>query len=150
MSKIFVSSTFNDLREFRRKVADVVRRARHDDIAMEYYVAEDMRPVDRCLQDVDRCDVYIGIFAWRRGWIPAHDNPDRLSITEIEYQRALSTGKHCLIFLLDAKVPWQPEFVDDDKKRMVEFRSSLAERHGGDRFTSIDDLAYRVVEAIHK
>jgi hypothetical protein len=150
MSKIFVSSTFLDLHEFRKKVENVIRRARHLDIAMEYYVAEDERPVDRCLKDVEGCDVYIGIFAWRRGWIPADDNPDELSITEMEYRRALATGKRCLIFLLDGKVPWPPEFVDDDKKRMAEFRASLTERHGGDRFTSIDDLAYRVVEAIHR
>jgi hypothetical protein len=39
----------------------------HEDIAMEYYVAEDKRPVDKCLEDVTSCDLYIGIFTWRYG-----------------------------------------------------------------------------------
>ena len=70
MSKIFVSSTFKDLKECREKVRLVLRRMEHEDVAMEYYVAEDRRPVDKCLEDVAACDLYIGIFAWRYGYIP--------------------------------------------------------------------------------
>src|SRR5262249_44183155 len=117
-----------DLQPFRRKVSDAIRRAGHDDIAMEYYVAEDKRPVDRCVEDVSRCDVYIGIFAWRRGWVPSSENPDQLSITELEYRKAFTSGKTCLIFILDPAVPWPPAWVDDNKRRMSEFRDSLAEQ----------------------
>ena len=49
MAKVFVSSTFLDLQECRRQVSLVLRRMRHEDVAMEYYVAEDRRPVEKCL-----------------------------------------------------------------------------------------------------
>jgi len=59
MAKIYVSSTFLDLQEHRAQVEKVIRRMGHTDVAMEYYVAEDMRPTAKCLADVASCDVYI-------------------------------------------------------------------------------------------
>jgi hypothetical protein len=87
MSRIFVSSTFLDLQEYRRQVSDVIRQMGHEDVAMEYYIAEDRRPLDKCLADVAACDLYVGLFAWRYGSIPATDNPEGISITELEYRR---------------------------------------------------------------
>ena len=150
MAKIYVSSTFNDLEEHRRKVSQVIRRAGHEDVAMEYYVAEDKRPVDRCIEDVANCDLYIGIFAWRYGWQPKKNNRRRLSITEMEYRQAVKTGTRCLIFLLDGKAPWPGDLIDDNKARIKKLREELAERHGGDRFKSIDELCRIVSEAIQK
>jgi hypothetical protein len=44
--------------------------------AMEDYVAADDRPVDRCLADVAACTVYVGIIAWRYGYVPAEGNSE--------------------------------------------------------------------------
>ena len=150
MAKIYVSSTFNDLEEHRRKISQVIRRAGHDDVAMEYYVAEDKRPIDRCLEDVGNCDLYIGIFAWRYGWQPKKNNRRKLSITEMEYRQAVKTSTKCLIFLLDGKAPWPGDLIDDNKTRIKKLREELAETHGGDRFKSIDELCRIVSEAIQK
>jgi hypothetical protein len=61
--KIYVSSTFEDLKEHRRRVYEQLRALRHDVIAMEDYVAADERPLDKCLRDVREADLYIGLFA---------------------------------------------------------------------------------------
>lgn len=45
MARIFVSSTFKDLEECWKKVSLVLRQMGHEDMAMEYFVAEDKRPV---------------------------------------------------------------------------------------------------------
>ena len=74
--RIYISSTYNDLRECREQVYRTLRQLGHDVIAMEDYVATDQRPLDKCLQDVASCDLYVGIFAWRYGYIPAKDNPE--------------------------------------------------------------------------
>ena len=111
MVKIYVSSTFEDLKECREKVRLVLRQMNHEDVAMEYYVAEDRRPVDKCLEDVATCDLYVGIFAWRYGHIPSGYDK---SITELEYRKAVETKKECLIFLLKEDAPWPPKFVDKD------------------------------------
>ena len=82
--RVYISSTFEDLQDYRKEVAASIHRLHHDDVAMEYYVAEDTRPVERCLEDVAACNVYVGLFAYRYGFIPEENNAARLSITELE------------------------------------------------------------------
>jgi Domain of unknown function (DUF4062) len=55
---------------------------------MEDHVATDERPVEKCLRDVAGCDVYVGIFAYRYGYVPKEENPEGRSITELEYRKA--------------------------------------------------------------
>jgi Domain of unknown function (DUF4062) len=116
MARIFLSSTSKDLEEYRETVRIALRRMGHEDVAMEYFVAEDKLPLDRCLQEVASCDLYVGIFVWRYGHVP--DGYDK-SMTELEYREALKTGKECLIFLLHEDEPWSPKFVDigEDAKK---------------------------------
>jgi hypothetical protein len=149
MAKVYVSSTYLDLQDYRRQVSLVLRKMGYEDVAMEYYTAEDKRPVDKCLSDVAACDLYIGIFAWRYGWIPKKNNRRKLSITEMEFRRAAKEGKKCLIFLLDGKTSWPPDFIDDDKTRIRKLRDELAEEHGAGLFTSADNLASQVSAAVH-
>ena len=75
MAKIYIFSTYVDLKKEREAAAQAIQRLEHQAIAMENYVASDQRPVDKCLQDVKRCDVYVGIFAWRYGFIPEVVSP---------------------------------------------------------------------------
>lgn len=149
MAKVYVSSTYQDLQEHRDKVRAVLRRMGHEDVAMEYYVAGDQRPVDKCLADVAACDVYVGIFAWRYGWVPTRDNPDKLAITEMEYRRAFETHKPCLIFLLSEDAPWPPKFIDRDRTQIERLRNGLSEEHSRQPFNSPDELGRLVAEAIH-
>jgi hypothetical protein len=82
-AKIYISSTFSDLEAYREKVYRALRKVQHDVIAMEDYVAADKRPLEQCLEDVRRSDLYIGIFAWRYGFVPKTLNPGKRSITEL-------------------------------------------------------------------
>lgn len=61
VARIFVSSTFEDLKEYREKVRFNLKRLDHEDVAMECFVAEDQRPIEKCLKDVVSCDLFIGI-----------------------------------------------------------------------------------------
>ena len=108
----------------REKVRLVLQRLGHVDVAMETYVAEPERPLEKCLADVAASDVYIGIFAWRYGYVP--QGQDR-SIAELEYRAAVEHHKDCLIFLLNEDAPWPPKYVDDDKRCIRRLRNELAE-----------------------
>src|SRR5437588_11852855 len=106
MAQIYLSSTHSDLKQYRDVVYRTLRQMRHDVIAMEDYVATDQRPLDKCLTDVATCDLYIGLFAWRYGYVPSEGNPEHKSITELEYRTAIKTGKCCLIFILAEDALW--------------------------------------------
>jgi uncharacterized protein DUF4062 len=119
------------------------------DVAMEYYVAEDQAPLDRCLADVRSSDVYIGIFAWRYGAIPEAGNPDGLSFTELEYRCAAESGKTCLIFLLSEDASWPRSKMDRDLTKVEDLRQELKSsgRVVG-TFETTDELARKATEAV--
>jgi hypothetical protein len=147
MANIYISSTFKDLEEFRRQVSATLRRMHHLDVAMEYYGAQDTRPLDKCLADVASCDLYICIVAWRYGFIPmGHSH----SITELEYRQAVESGKPRLVFLLSEDAPWPQSRVERDAyDRVAEFRDRLREDRIVAEFIDAADLARRVGEAIY-
>ena len=144
MAKIYVSSTYLDLQEHRAQVERVIRRMGHTDVAMEYYVAEDQRPVTKCLADVAACDVYVGIYAWRYGWQPKDDNPANLSITEMEFRQAEDCNKLCLIFLLSDDAPWLRKHMDKDTTKIETLRNMASAHHTADYFATSDELARKV------
>jgi energy-coupling factor transporter ATP-binding protein EcfA2 len=150
MARVYVSSTFVDLQECRERVSRLLRQMGHEDVAMEYYVASDQRPVEKCLLDVAACEVYVGLFAWRYGWVVPDNNPDRHSVTEMEYREAVQTGKHCLIFLLHEDAPWPRKFIDRDPERIEQLRNELGQKHLCAFFTSAQDIAGVVGPAVYK
>jgi Domain of unknown function (DUF4062) len=151
MSTIYLSSTYDDLKDHRAAVAQVLRRAGHTVIGMEDYAAYDERPRDKCVADVVRSDLYVGLFAWRYGFVPKDNNPFGTSITQLEYQAA-ADGKR-LVFLLSKDAPWPPAHIDafaaeDQGRRMREFREQLGLLHGTNFFVTPDELAGKVLAAV--
>ena len=156
MAKIYVSSTYGDLQEYRERVYRALRQMGHDVVAMEDYVAADQRPLDKCLADVAASDVYIGIFALRYGYVPKDGNPDGLSITELEYRHATALGRPRLVFLLDPEVPWPPKQMDvatgegDRGARIRALRDQLTRDRTVAFFSGPDQLAQQVTTAIYR
>lgn len=152
MARIYVSSTFADLKLFREAVYRALRQLGHDVIAMEDYCASDSRPLGKCLADVASCAVYVGIIGDRYGFIPAEDNPDRKSITELEYRAATADKRERLIFLY--KGAPDREFADaftregDGGRRVEEFKDELRGAHMVSEFATPDELAQKVTVAV--
>ena len=149
MARIYVSSTFSDLEDYRTEVRLALRRLDHEDVAMEYYGSEDRRPLSRCLADIASCDVYVGIFAWRYGYVPKDGNPEQRSITELEWRHALAVGKPCLIFLISEDAPWPRAKMElGSISRIESLRDELMNRHNVSTFENADQLARSVTEAV--
>jgi len=145
--KVYVSATQRDLLECRAAVHGATRRLGIEDIAMEAYVAEGRPPLDKCLEDVRRCDLYIGLFAWRYGFIPPGAD---CSITEMEYREAVRLEKPCLIFLLAEDASWPGNLIDRgaDGERILALRRELSGKHVCSFFTGPDDLDAKVTAAL--
>lgn len=147
MAKIYISSTCKDLKKEREAAAKAVRRLGHQPIAMEDYVAADNRPVDKCLEDVRSCDAYIGIFAWRYGYIPGGYDK---SITHLEYEEAGKAGIPRLIFILHEDATWPVRFVstEDERNRIDLLRDKLQKDHTVSFFNNADELNGLVSAAV--
>jgi len=114
--KVYISSTYRDLKEHRKQVIDFFAKKtvkeNFDLLSMEGYVADDVAPAMECIEDVKDCDIYILILANRYGFIPPANNPQELSVTEIEYNTAQSDPqKTVLAFFADEK---DPQFAGDN------------------------------------
>ena len=135
MAKIYISSTYKDLIEFRKRAYAQLRRSRHDVISMEDYNPGGRKPLTKCLEDVRAADIYVGLVAWRYGFVPDADNPDALSITECEYREAVTAGKEIVILLSNEHAPWLQLHTDsytgesDAGARIKAFRERLSNEH---------------------
>ncbi len=147
MPKIYLSSTWSDLSEVRENVYKTLRKGGFDVIAMEDYVAADNRPADKCLEDVRGCDLYIGLFAWRYGYIPSGDNK---SITEMEYREAELNNIQTLIFLLHEDALWPKSKMDKDDSHIINLRNEFQANKLVSFFHDSDELCTLVSIAVNK
>src|SRR5204863_8160790 len=114
--KVYISSTYQDLKEHRKQVIDFFNKKtikeNFDLLSMEGYVADDIEPAIECIEDVKDCDIYILILANRYGFIPPKNNPNEISVTEIEYNTAAADPqKTILAFFADET---DPQFIPDN------------------------------------
>ncbi len=156
MVTIYLSSTYADFEQHRESVYRILRRLRHDVVAMEDYVATDHRPLQQCLADVEAADIYVGLIGWRYGYQPEQDNPERRSITELEYRQAGDSGLPRLMFLADPGVDWPDLYKDaetgdgDAGQRIEAFRAELETDKLVSHFRSPDHLAGLVSVAVQR
>src|ERR1043166_5249914 len=107
-----ISSTSVDLPEHRKEAIDACLRQGFFPIAMEHLPARDADAIRVSLEMVNKADVYIGIYAWRYGHVPEGRD---ISITEIEFDRAVERGIPILVFLIHKDHPLTIEMVETDK-----------------------------------
>jgi hypothetical protein len=160
--RIYISSTFKDLQAHRATLAAVLRKQGHQIIGMEDYVAEGAKPLDVCLRDVARCDVYVGILAWRFGFAPnvasaGAPTGARASITEHEYRRAKSdASKIVLMFVTDPSGTWPIEHIDavsgsvEDAREIARLRKEVCDDNVVSFFSNPDQLASLATAAVYR
>jgi hypothetical protein len=90
MAKVYVSSTIIDLKRERRAVLEWLLRAQHQ--AVNSYLPNSETVRDSCLDDVDASDLYVLILGHRYGFQPPDNNPEGVSITQLEFRRAGQAG----------------------------------------------------------
>ena len=125
--KVFISSTSEDLKAYRDAAQNVVLRYKCKLLAMEYFGAQAKTPKKVCFDEVKDCDIFVGIYAYRYGFIP---DGDKESITHQEYNLAKELGKPCLCFVIKEGHPWNPTLIDYDKMNRSFYRKpGLYERN---------------------
>ena len=124
--KIFISSTYNDLKDYRARLRSEIDQMLLPSVAMENFGAQPAEPSVVCDEKIKECNVFIGIYGFRYGHIPG---PEGLSITELEYKKARELGLRCLCYFLDDSL--KPEFQDiissepEENQQNIKFNEDL-------------------------
>ncbi|MCJ8509641.1 DUF4062 domain-containing protein [Rhizobium lemnae] len=122
--QIFLSSTFTDLEEERRKVMQAMLGMDCIPSGMEYFPASDEETFEFIKTVIDESDYYILILAGRYGSIDA----DGVSYTEKEYDYALKQSKPILSFLRKDLSKLTLDKIDkepDHRPKLEEFRKKI-------------------------
>lgn len=164
--RVFVASTADDLKEYRKKVADAILRLGNQPVQAEYFSALPKAPVDACRQAVIASDTLVTVVAHRYGWVPKpEDGGDgKKSITWIEVETALQAGKPVFSFIVDPSLPWERSKEQDRLTQastaeealqihervqaLLHLKSFLEARTTRATFTTSDELAQLVVTSL--
>ncbi|MBA84047.1 MAG: hypothetical protein CML69_04835 [Rhodobacteraceae bacterium] len=144
---VFISSTFDDLREERQAVQDAILGAGDFPVQMESFPAADEDQFEFIKTLIDNCDYYVLIVAGRYG-TPAADG---VSYTEKEYHYAKSKKIPILVMLhgnpgsISAD---KTESSDDGKTRLAQFVQEVSNGRLRKTWLTTGDLKHAVRDAL--
>lgn len=145
---IFISSTYEDLKEEREKVISAVLELKHIPSGMEQFPAVGIPPMNLIKKVLKDCDYYILIIGARYGSLSDND----ISYTEEEYNFAISEGIPVIAFFPSDPNSFPISKLDDDhsKLKLLEaFKEKV--RKGGitiKYWKNADDLKSKVLASI--
>src|SRR5439155_19786328 len=145
--KVFLSSTYEDLREYPVKAAQAIERLGQHGVRMEVFGARPGDATGVCREEIEASDAFLGIYAHRYGHVPAASS---ISITEQEFDFAQERRKPTFCFLVDDEFPWSPKLIEGDpgQSKLKLFKQRVAATVVRDTFTTPDDLAYKIASSL--
>jgi hypothetical protein len=116
-------------------------------VRMENFGALDWKADEFCRAKVAECDLFVGILGYRYGSCPEDSEK---SYSEREYEAAIAAGIPRLMFLSSDTLPAPAKDIEPDQVRDKQraFRERICNERIPDTFTSPNDLAGRVRQAL--
>ena len=125
---VFVSSTSEDLVNYRKVAKDAILSMQWRPEMMEHFVSEPEPTVEACYRKIDQCDLLLLIVAWRQGWVPTTEQggngQDSVTALELAHARA----KNIPVLALLASDSWPVSLSEDEqgKRQWIRnFRQNL-------------------------
>lgn len=149
--QVFISSTFQDLKNARQEVSQALLRADCFPAGMELFPAADEEQFEFIKTIIDQSDYYILISAGRYGSIHPETG---LSYTEMEYDYAVETGKPIIRLLhKDPFNELKGQFIEQTvkyRKLLERFRSKLTQKSLVKFWNEPHELGEAVSHSLHR
>lgn len=128
--RVFVSSTSEDLKDYRAVARNVILDMQWQPEMMEHFGAMTQPTVRACCDVVERCDLLVLVVAWRQGWVPSQEQGGngRDSVTALELAHA--RAKRIPVLILLANRSWPGDLWEDDQAKRAwvkSFRDNLGQ-----------------------
>lgn len=151
--QIFISSTYEDLKEERKKVEDTILSMYQFPIGMEMFSAADGEQWEIIKETIDSSDYYILIIGHRYGSVIKEGEYAGISYTQKEFRYALEKKIPVLAFFIDNSVSITPEKMEQDinkKKKLEKFKDEVKTGRLVEWWENKYDLANKVTNALNK
>src|SRR5215469_16105391 len=116
--QVFVSSTYQDLKEERQAAVEAILRGKHIPAGMELFAAGDRSQMEVIRQWIDESDVFLLILGGRYGTI---EEESQKSYIQLEYEYALAQGKALFAIVIT------DDAIDRKVKKMG--RNAIEQKH---------------------
>ena len=147
--QVFISSTFSDLKDERKKVMQTIMSLDCIPAGMELFPAMDEEQFEFIKRIIDDCDYYILIIGARYGSM----DENGVSYTEKEYEYAISKNIPVMAFLHDdiSSLPLNKADLDDElRKKLDSFRKKVETKRLVQYWKNADDLNAKVAVSLPK
>lgn len=151
--QIFISSTYEDLKEERKKVQDTILSMYQFPIGMEMFSAADEEQWEIIRETIDSSDYYVLIVGHRYGSVIEEGEYAGISYTQKEFRYALEQKIPILAFLIDNSVAVTLEKTEQDvnrREKLEQFKDEVKSGRMIQWWTSKDDLANKVMNSLNK
>ncbi len=151
--QIFISSTYEDLKEERKQIQDMILAMYQFPIGMEMFSAADEDQWEIIKETIDSSDYYVLIIGHRYGSVIKDGDYAGISYTQKEFYYALEKEIPVLAFLIDRKATVLPENMEQDtdkKKKLEQFIEEVKRGRTVQWWVNKDDLANKVMNSLNK
>lgn len=146
--QVFVSSTYEDLKQERAEVLKTLLRADCIPTQMELFPSADESSWELIKNVIDDCDYYMVIIGSRYG----STAPDKKSYTEMEYEYAIAQNKPVIGFIQN-----RAKILDDDmdkeqwkRKALKKFIGTIKTQRQCSFWETVSELRAEVITGIHQ
>lgn len=118
---VMLSSTFTNLKEHRQRAIEVIQKLGYFPRVMEFSGAQAGADViDTSLQMVRDAVAYVGVVSLKYGQTPVDParNPDKLSVTELEFNEATRLGRPIVLFIMGDEHPGKKGDFESDPDKL--------------------------------
>lgn len=141
--QVFISSTFDDLKEERKAILEAILITNNIPVGMESFVATSQEQFEHIKAYISNCEYYILIVGGRYG----SQHPKlNLSYTELEFDYAKSLNKPILAFMHSDINKCRKK--DKDLDNISKFRTKVQQEHLCQLFNSKAELKGLVLAAL--
>ncbi|MDQ6812532.1 MAG: DUF4062 domain-containing protein [Bacteroidota bacterium] len=147
--KVFISSSFEDLIEERKKVIEGLLLNRFFPVAMEFFESSDDRSIDSIESSMIDCDYYILIIKGKYGSIESESGK---SYTELECQLAVKLNLGVLAFVYKDENELKKKEVETEPDRHLKletFRNYLKATHTVRMWDSPEALNNLIIQSLN-
>ena len=120
--QIFISSTYEDLKEERSKVVATILKANHFPIGMEMFSADNVEQWEQIKRTIDSSDYYVLIIKKRYGSL----TKEGISYTEKEFNYATQQKIPVLAFVISEEASIPNMDIEDNPDKMIKLKSFIS------------------------
>ena len=145
--RVFISSTYEDMKDYRNAAADALTNIQAIPMGMERFTATTQPVIDRCYDEIRQCQFCVSIIGFRYGSLYKDSG---LSYSELEFNEAERLGIPILVFI--RKGSYDSDKINvKDLTRLNRFKRKL-QNSANNRlcayFTTPEDLRDKLTRAL--